>query len=107
MKKSSGFPVCQERTKSVLIALFDAALVSNLREKKHSKVLEQIIDTFRLLAAGLIQSYDLERKDSGEPTQEILINEIDTEKVQRLVEMGFSQVLHVVIRNFAITKALE
>lgn len=84
--------VCQEFTKSVLIAFFDAAIASSLLEKKQTKVLEQIIDTFRLLAAGLIQLHDMDRKDN-EPTQEILINEIDTEKVQRLVEMGFSQVV--------------
>lgn len=52
--------------------------------------MDKIITSFQTLIRGVVYLNDLKR--SKEPAYEVLIHEIDTDKVQALVEMGFSQV---------------
>lgn len=79
----------------LILGKFFKRIIQNIHGKESSKFLDKIIGCFQTIMRGIVLLN--ESKRSKEPSYEELIPEIDTDKVQALVEMGFSQVKNLLI----------
>lgn len=64
---------------------------AGVQKQCDKETLDQIINSIQFLVHGIVQLHEIEKKEKKKPELEVLIHEIDTSKVQQLVEMGFSQ----------------
>lgn len=85
---------------------FFKAGVQNQCDKE---TLDQIINSIQFLVHGIVQLHELDKKENKDPELEILVHEIDTSKVQQLVEMGFSQsdAVDALLLHISVPEAAE
>lgn len=79
-----------------------------LKEEK-CKLLDKVIMSMQVLVRSVVQLNESEKNSVAEPEMDVLINEIDTEKVQQLVEMGFSQsdAVDALLHHTSVPEAAE
>uniref|UniRef100_A0A915E7Q5 UBA domain-containing protein n=1 Tax=Ditylenchus dipsaci TaxID=166011 RepID=A0A915E7Q5_9BILA len=103
--------VCQNDAIKILGQFFKAAISTKKDSAKEEdcKLLDKIIGAIQVLVRGVVYVHELEKKHNAEPELEVLIHELDTEKVQRLVEMGFSQsdAVDALLQHTSVPEAAE
>ncbi|KAI1715515.1 E3 ubiquitin-protein ligase [Ditylenchus destructor] len=103
--------MCEKDALKSLGNFFKATIASKkeaLRDED-CKLLDKIIATIQVLVRGVVYVHDLDKKNNAEPEFDVLISEIDTDKVKQLVEMGFSQsdAVDALLQHSSVPEAAE
>lgn len=73
------------------------------------KFTERVISVYQELVRGMVQLHHMDEANKQEAELEVLIHEIDTDKVQMLVDMGFSQsdAVDALLQHATVPEAAE